>query len=425
MAVFEYKARDHSGRVVSGELEAPERRLALQKLQAERLSPISLQAAEAKSGSKLSNLFDKLSALGGPKSSASREVESTPRNRGAKRERVGLAVLKRLHELHSSGLPAGDSIRILSQRLGEKEQKALATGLWRDLSEGATLAGAMTRQPNYFSSSVSYVIEAGEATGNLAPILRKVIDYLEEKQAIRQKMLTSMAYPGFICAVAVAVVILFMTVLLPQIQGMLDRLGGEMTWSARILIDGSALLAKFGPFLAIAAIAAAIGLRQWRRSESGRKLTDKWCLKIPLLGKIFYYSDLFQSGNLISTLLESGINTTETLQLTERTVHNTELRERFNTARGQVNEGLSIAQAFRRNDYMPDLAVDILTVGENTGNLSHSMDEVTKSFRIELTKRLSALTNIVSTGALAAAFILVALIALGIVTSVFQVSRNL
>jgi type II secretory pathway component PulF len=216
-----------------------------------------------------------------------------------------------------------------------------------------------------------------------------------------------------------------MTVLLPQIQGMLDRLGGEMTWSARILIDGSSLVAQVGPFLLIGGIIGFLGFQQWRRSEAGLKKTDSWLLKVPLLGKIFLYGDLFQVGNLISTLLESGINTTETLRLTERTVKNTMLRERFNIARGQVNEGLSIAQAFQRNEFMPDLAVDILTVGENTGNLAHSMSEVTKGFRNELTTRLTSLTTLVSTGALICAFVLVALIAMGIVTSVFQVSRTL
>ena len=100
-------------------------------------------------------------------------------------------------------------------------------------------------------------------------------------------------------------------------------------------------------------------------------------------------------------------------------------RERFHIARGQVNEGLSIAQAFKRNDFMPDLAIDILTVGENTGNLGHSMTEVTKGFRNELTKRLGLLTNLVASGALICAFLMVALIAIGIVTSVFQVSQTL
>lgn len=336
-----------------------------------------------------------------------------------------MTLLKRVLELHGSGLPLGDSIRILSQRLSEPEQKALATTLWRDLSEGATLAVALTRQPRYFSASVAFVIEAGEATGHLAPILTKVVEYLEEKQAIRKRMLGSMAYPAFICAVALAVVTLFLVYLLPQIQNMLDRLGGEMTWSARLLIDGSDLLLKTGPFVVLALVIAAFGIRQWRRSEAGRKVTDAWALKLPLIGRIFLYGDLFQAGNLIGTLLESGINTTETLRLTERAIRNLELRERFHTARMQVNEGLSVAQAFKRNNFMPDIAVDILTVGENTGNLTRGMEEITRGFRDELTRRLGRLTNIVSSGALVFAFALVALIAIGIVTSIFQVSRTL
>jgi type II secretory pathway component PulF len=422
MALFDYKARQSDGVVVSGQIEGPERRTAMRRLQAEGLSPVTLKEVGQKSASPLARLAEKCKALGGK---PNKDRAPASRSGGAKRESVGLAVLKRLLELHGSGLPAGDSIRILSQRLNEKEQKALATALWRDLSEGATLAGAMARQPRYFSGSVSYVVEAGEATGSLAPILRKIVEHLEEKQAIRKKMLASMAYPAFICTVALGVVILFITVLLPQIQGMLARLGGEMTWSARLLIDGSALLTKGGPFIIVALVVAAVSLKQWRSLDAGRKQTDRWLLRTPLIGKIFFYSDLFQSGSLVSTLLESGINTTETLQLTERTVTNLELRERFHTARVEVNEGLSIAQAFRRNKFMPDLAVDILTVGEDTGNLAQSMNEVTRGFRDELTQRLGMLTNIVSTGALTFAFILVALIALGIVTSVFQVSQTL
>lgn len=424
MAVFNYKARDSKGAIVSGSVDANERRLAMQRLQAQGLSPISVKEASVGRPSVFSKLGDRMKALK-TTSSGKQSDESTQKHKGAQKESVGLVVLNRLMELHSSGLPVGDSIRILSQRLSDKEQKKIVQTLWRDLSEGSTLAGAMSRQPRYFPGSISYVIEAGEATGNLAPILRKVIDYLEEKQAIRKKMIASMIYPAIVCTVAIAVVILFMTVLLPQIQGMMERLGGEMTWSARILIDGSALAAQFGPFIAIGLVVGIIAFQQWRRTETGLRKTDSWLLKVPMIGKIFFFGDLFQIGNLISTLLESGINTTETLRLTERTVKNTELRERFNTARGQVNEGLSIAQAFQRNQFMPDLAVDILTVGENTGNLAHSMSEVTKGFRNELTARLTSLTTIVSTGALLSAFILVALIAMGIVTSVFQVSRSL
>lgn len=424
MAVFNYKARNGQGSIVSGSIEASERRMAMQRLQAQGLSPVTLKEDAAGGSSFFAKLGERTKSLRSQRSGKD-SADAPRKTRGAKREGVGLTVLKRLMELHSSGLPVGDSIRILSQRLSDKEQRGIVQTLWRDLSEGSTLAGAMSRQPRYFPGSISYVIEAGEATGNLAPILRKVIDYLEEKEAIRKKMIASMMYPTFICTVAIGVVVLFMTVLLPQIQGMLDRLGGEMTWSARILIDGASFLAQIGPFALVALIVAIIGFRQWRRTESGLRRSDAWLLKVPLVGKIFFYGDLFQCGNLIGTLLESGINTTETLRLTERTIKNTDLRERFNVARGQVNEGLSIAQAFQRNRFMPELAVDILTVGENTGNLAHSMNEITKGFRNELTARLTRLTALVSTGALICAFVLVALIAVGIVTSVFQVSRTL
>ncbi len=426
MPHFHYKARHKSGQIAIGTVEGADRRHAAQRLQEQELSPITLKEVSTRKPSALGKLREKAGTLQARKTKNSGAISADNRSAKApRREKVGLTLLKRLLELHSSGLPVGDSIRILSQRLSDPEQKQLASAIWRDLSEGSTLASALSRQSKYFAGSVTYVIEAGEATGSLAPILRKVIDYLEEKQAIRRKMLASMTYPAFICGVAVAVVILFLLVLLPEIQGMLDRLGGEMTWSARLLIDGSHLLVRYGPVGLAALILVAIALAQWRKTEKGRQSTDRWLLQLPLIGRIAYYSDLFQSGNLISTLLESGINTTETLRLTERTIKNTELRERFRTARGQVNEGLSVAQAFKRNAFMPDLALDILTVGENTGNLSQSMDEITRSFRQELTTRLTRLTSVVSSGALICAFIMVALIAIGIVTSVFQVSRTL
>ena len=426
MPQFDYKARQQNGSTTTGTIESTDRRQAAQRLREQKLTPITLKEMSASKHSLLSRLLDKTKSLKNSKAGTTGNELKTSQSGGTpKRERIGLAFLTRLLELHASGLPIGDSIRILGQRLSDPEQKQLATTLWRDLSEGATLAGALTRQSQYFSASITYVIEAGEATGNLTPILRKVIEFLEEKQAIRQKMLSSMAYPAFICLVAMVVVVIFLTVLLPQIQSMLDRLGGKMTWSAQILIDGSNLLIRFGPIALIALVLGIIGLSQWRKKTTGRIKTDRWILKSPLIGRIIYYSDLFQSGNLISTLLESGINTTEVMSLTERTLKNTDLRERFHISRNQINEGLSVAQAFKRNQFMPDLAIDILAVGEDTGNLVHSMHEVTKGFRNELTKRLNLLTNLVASGALVCAFLMVALIAIGIVTSVFQVSKTL
>tara|TARA_B100001778_G_C18390548_1_gene539551 strand:- start:93 stop:803 length:711 start_codon:yes stop_codon:yes gene_type:complete len=234
-----------------------------------------------------------------------------------------------------------------------------------------------------------------------------------------------MAYPSFVSAVAILVVILFLSVLLPQIQGMLERLGGEMTWSARLLIDGSNLMIQLGPFLVFCLIFTIIGLGKWKTKPQGRLFIDKFSLKMPLIGKIIYYSNLHQTGNLVATLLQSGINTTETLQLTEKTIENTTLRAKFVKAKDQINEGVSITQAFRAQNFMPAIALDILAVGEDTGNLASSMEEINQGFKEELSRRLNQLTTLVSSLALGFAFSLVTLIAIGIVTSVFQVSKTL
>ena len=426
MPSFNYTARNAQSELIQSTLLASDRKHALIELKKLGLKPIRLIESDDDSSAKnrlLPSLIRKLKR--NTRAISSHDSQTMGGSTSSKGEAIGLNLIKRLYELHKSGLPIGDAIRILQNRSSAREQKILATSLWRDLSEGIPLAKAMSKRSKYFSPSICHVIQAGEATGHLAPILKKVIAYLEEKRAIRKKMISSMVYPSFVSLVAILVVILFLTVLLPQIEGMLERLGGEMTWSARLLIDGSNVLLQFGPFLLIALVLTVVGLKQWKTTRKGTLFLDALFLKIPLIGKIIYYSNLYQTGNLIATLLQSGINTTETLQLTEKTIVNYSLKEKFIIAKTQVNEGVSLTQAFRIQKFMPDIALDVLGVGEDTGDLANSMEEVTVGFKEQLSNRLNQMTTIVSSLALGFAFSLVTLIAIGIVTSIFQVSKSL
>ena len=429
MPSFTYTYRNPEGALSIQTLNALDRKQALILLKKQGIVALKLEESNVNQANKVSKKINLAQWIGGKKKASNpnhtEKGFSTKGSTTAKGERLGLNLLKRLYELHKSGMPIGDAVRILQNRLSDREQKALAIGIWRDLSEGLTLAKALSKRPRFFTPSVCHVIQAGEATGHLAPVLKKVIKYLEEKQAIRKKMLSSMAYPTFVTVVALLVVVLFLTVLLPQIEGMLKRLGGEMTWSAQLLIDGSNWMIKLGPILILGLIILIFGLSQWNRTLSGKRMIDEWSLKIPLIGNIIYYSNLYRTGNLIATLLQSGINTTETFQLTEKTIENAYMKQQFTTAKGQINEGASLTQAFRLQKFMPDVALDILSVGEDTGELAQSMSDVTEGFKESLSKRLSALTTIVSSLALGFAFGLVTLIAIGIVTSVFEVSKTL
>lgn len=429
MPSFTYTYRNPEGALSTQTLNALDRKQALMLLKKQGVVALKLEESNANQANKASKKINLAQWVGGKKKASNPKLAekdfSTKGSTTAKGEGIGLNLLKRLYELHKSGMPIGDAVRILQNRLSDREQKALVIGIWRDLSEGLTLAKALSKRTRFFTPSVCHVIQAGEATGHLAPVLAKVIQYLEEKQAIRKKMLSSMAYPTFVTVVALLVVVLFLTVLLPQIEGMLERLGGEMTWSAQLLIDGSNWMLKLGPFLILGLIVFIFGLGQWKRTLTGKRMIDEWSLKIPLIGNIIYYSNLYQTGNLIATLLQSGINTTETFQLTEKTIENAHMKQQFTVAKGQINEGASVTQAFRLQKFMPDVALDILSVGEDTGELAQSMADVTEGFKESLSQRLSALTTIVSSLALGFAFGLVTLIAIGIVTSVFEVSKTL
>ena len=322
-------------------------------------------------------------------------------------------------------MPVADAVKLLNQRLSDPGQKEIAGVLWKELAEGKTLSRAMRNLPQYFSESSSFVIEAGEATGNVSPILKKIISHLEEKREIRSKVLGSMAYPLFVGLVAFGVVLFFLFFLLPQIEEMLASLGGELNLMAKVLISGSNWVLAVGPFVLIAMLISSGAIIQWKKTEKGGMAFDQAMLKLPLFGNIFYLSEMFQLASLLSTLIWSGIGLTENLRLCEKTIRNKHIRSRFRSARALVNEGKSLPDALRKFKLMPLMQLDILEVGERTGNLGNSMEDSSKSFREQLTKKIKTMTTLVSGGALGFAFSLVALVAISIVSSIFQVSKSI
>lgn len=417
MARFSYVGIDIRGRTSSGEIVANDAKEARLKIKQTGLTPVKVKPigggskAKAKPKKSLSSISK---ARGGKKRSV-----------GGKGEKIGLEFLKRLLELHSSGMPVAEAVKLLNQRLSDPGQKEIAGVLWKELAEGKTLSRSMRNLPQYFSESSSFVIEAGEATGNVSPILKKIISHLEEKREIRSKVLGSMAYPVFVGVIAFGVVLFFLFFLLPQIEEMLASLGGELNLMAKILINGSNWVLAIGPFLIVGLMISFVSILQWSKTEKGGLAFDQSLLKLPLFGNIIYLSEMFQLASLLSTLIWSGIGLTENLRLCEKTIKNRYIRNNFRSARAMVNEGKSLPEALRKFKLMPLMQLDILEVGERTGNLGNSMEDSSNSFRVQLTKKIKTMTTLVSGGALGFAFSLVALVAISIVSSIFQVSKSI
>tara|TARA_B100000212_G_scaffold109923_1_gene81770 strand:+ start:14 stop:1288 length:1275 start_codon:yes stop_codon:yes gene_type:complete len=422
MADFKYVAVDAQGKTQSGEVSARDGKAARSALHKQRLTPLKLSPAggsdkSRKSGSRL--------AANSPTESEHFGKRKTLRKGSSKGEKIGLEFLKRLHELHGSGMPIADAVKLLNQRLSDPGQREIAGFLWKELAEGRTLSRAMRQLPQFFNESSTFVIEAGEATGNVTPILQKIIVHLEEKREIRSKVLGSMVYPVFVALVAFGVVLFFLFFLLPQIEEMLASLGGELNLMARLLINGSNLVLAVGPFVVIALLIGGGTILQWSKSEKGGLAVDRSMLKIPLFGQILYLSEMFQLSSLLSTLIWSGIGLTENLRLCEKTIRNRFLRTQFRSGRAMVNEGKSLPEALRKFKFMPLMQLDVIEVGEKTGNLGNSMEDASHAFRTQLTLRIKTMTTLVSGLALGFAFSLVALVAISIVTSIFQVSKSI
>ena len=417
MREVEYVAITPQGKSANGTITAKNLKEAKSILDDEGLKPLNLVASKATNKKKNSKQNKKLASLSFSRSQITKGSQ--------KGERLGLEFLKRLHELHSSGMPIAESVKLLNLRLSDPYQKDIAASLWKELAEGRTLSRAMRLLPQYFSESSTFVVEAGEATGNLAPILEKIIFHLEEKREIRSKVIGSMTYPIFVGLVAFGVVLFFLFFLLPQIQQMLDSLGGELNMMAKVLINGANLVLTLGPVVLIACFIAFGILYRWSKTDRGGVVFDQSLLRIPLFGEIFYLSELFQLSSLLSTLIWSGIGLTENLRLCEKTIRNRFLRQQFRSARALVNEGKSLPDALRKFKFMPLMQLDVIEVGEKTGNLGNSMEDSSRSFRDHLTKRIKTMTTLVSGAALGFAFTLVALVAISIVTSIFQVSKSI
>ena len=411
MPRFDYTARDRVGAAVTDVLEAPSRRDALRLLTARGLQVgmISEQAG-AKGGA----------APKSPRRTLLVSARATPPTR---RERLNF--LQALHDLTTSGLSAGESVRLLSQRIKEPALRTLCAGLWEKVSEGAPLSRAMAAFPEVFDSSTINLIQAGEATGSLNDTLTRLIAYFTEQRELRRQLVAALAYPVLMVFVAGGVIVFFLWFLLPKLQDLLTSLHSKLPTSTRILIGISEFAIHYGLFALGALVFVAASFWRWRATEAGRATSDAWLIKVPLLGEFIVAQTVLAFSQTLSVLLENGITASEALRMTERQIGNHFHREAFKTATARVMEGEALSLALTRTGCFPDLVLDRLAVGENTGNVVPSLRQIAQAYQRLISQRLNFFTQIIATTVLLGVFIFVGFIAFAIVQAVFQASQSM
>lgn len=420
MARFTYTARDRSGQSVADSLEAPSRKDALRFLAARGLQPLRLDDAATTLPAGRRKAGPRGRSAGAP------ATVSAPRSRRA--PKLGrahrLPLLQALHDLTTSGLSAGESVRLLSQRLKEPALRALTGGLWERISEGASLSRAMADFPDVFDEATLNLLMAGEATGSLNDTLARLIDHLTEQRELQRQVAASLAYPLFMMVVAGGVILFFLFFLLPRLQTLLNALGGELPASTQVLVGASDFALHYGLFIAIGAAFGVLSFWRWRNSPAGRVTTDRWALRIPGVLSFHTSRTVLAFSQTLSVLLENGITTAEALRMTERQIQNRVHRSQFDAATDRVLEGESLSLALTRTGCFPDLVLDQLAVGENTGNVVPALKKIAATYRREISRQLNLFTRVIASGVLLAVFLFVGFIAYAIVSAVFQLSSS-
>jgi type II secretory pathway component PulF len=227
-----------------------------------------------------------------------------------------------------------------------------------------------------------------------------------------------------VCFLAFGVILFFLFFLLPKLQGLLSSLGGKLPMSTQIVVGGAHFMVRYGIVLVPLGVGALVALWRWRQAEKGRAITDAWLVKVALVRSFVLETTLLNFTQILAVLLENGIPTVEALRLTERTVVNRTLQKELHNATDRVLEGASLSAALGQTGFFPDLLLDRLAVGESTGKLAPCLRDISRNYAARHTRRLHALTSIISTAVLLFAFSFVGLIAYAIVSAVLEVSAS-
>lgn len=405
MPIFHYVARDPRGAEQQGRLEAASRKQALAQLRLRALVPSRLEeGGESAPGD-------------GP----------TAKVAGARKlgRKHALPFLRALMGLVTSGIQVADGVRLLARRLSDPGLRALAGALWDQLSQGRSLSQAMGAMGPVFDGATVNLVQAGEATGRLGGVLERIVADMEEQAEIRSKLLGALLYPAMIIVMAVVVLFIVLFFVMPRIETLLASLQGHLPLATRLLMGLADFLLHYGWFLALAGFTVVSIFWAWRRKPEGRRITDGWFLKLTGVGPFLVSNDILRLTQALGLLLENGISTIPALALTERTIQNSVFRAAFTEARGKIAEGLPISQALAGTGFFPPLVLDVISVGETTGNIVPSLKDIARDYRKVISRHVNVFIGVLSYGALLLAAVFVFLLAFGIISAVFQISSSL
>lgn len=398
MPAFAYQALDASGKTQRGVLQGDTARAVRQILRERGLNPLDVTAVDEKQQS---------SPLG-------RRGLSTPQ----------LALFTRqLATLLAAGLPIDEALAALGEQGEDERSRTLVVALRSRVMEGAGLAAAFADYPESFPEIYRASIAAGEQSGRLSTVLERLADYAESRDALRQQMLTALAYPILLSLVAVAVVTGLLVYVVPQIVGVFASMKQELPLPTTLLIGLSELVKRWGIVFFVGLVAVLFALRFALRRDAVRMVWHRWLLRLPLVGKLTRASNTARAARTLALLSASAVPLLDALAISAQVVPNLPMREALRRAAHKVREGGAFSRALADSGYFPPVAVRLIASGERSGQLERMLDEAAAHQARELDRWLAVLTAVLGPAVILLVGAMVLFIVLAILLPIFNLNQ--
>jgi len=370
MTTYRFEAAHQTGKLERGEIDADSARIARNQLRARGLVPISVEAQGADAS---------------PGSSGSRY---------RMRETELALATRQLSSLLIAGLQLDVALATLVEQAEDERQREIFRTVRADVLAGHRFAEALERHPRVFPRVYCATVAAGEQAGSFGIVLERLAQYLEDRQALRGKLLAAATYPAIVTVIAIAIVIFLMTYVVPQVVEVFEQTRQTLPLPTRVLLFTSALLREYGLWLLAAGAAFLYMVRALLKRPGPRAAFDRQLLRMPLFGRIVRGIDTARFASTLAMLSEAGVPMLRALSAAEATLLNTPLREAAADAGERVREGVGLARALAATRAFSPVLIRLIEVGESTGNLPGMLAHAAKIQSREVERRATALATL-------------------------------
>ena len=414
MAVFKYTARNADGKQMTGTVNAADRNGAVEQISARGLFPVDVTEEGRKASSK-------------PVKSTVVLPDDAPRPRRRSKPKLrDLATYSRqLANLLKAGMPLTSALSSMVNLETGGISSEVSQSLLHSVREGRNLSAVMGDYPETFPEMYINLLRAGESAGSLVEVLQRLADHYERFAKVREMVGQALMYPAFVLGLGFMLIFVFMSFILPRFMKIFEGMKVTLPLSTQILQGLSDFFATWW-LLVLAGLAMTFFiLRAYLKSTAGRERLHSWILEAPLIKKVVRPNLFGQFARTLGALLRNGVPVLTALKITEGVVQNVVLQEAIALTREGVTDGKTLAQPLAKSGVFPKLMVDLIHIGEQTGDVPASLENLAETYENELESNLRTVTTMI--GPILIVFIaaVVAFMLVGVLQAMFKITSSI